>query len=261
MRSKGFTLFETMITITIFSVLMIIVFSCWTEFQKVFIKNEGKQDANVQFVNVYRNIDKVVSSSSVRLFSCCDDTTLASIGMPTHENLRWSSFLISRNNHQLDGEPVYRQETGGSRRLIIYNTCVVFLLHYNSGCCGSFSQCPHKSLYRYIFPIDDSDGGVNNEIYFSSGYPWGVHFKQILTGSVENILSNHNAIPHSVVENNIVNFRVDKQDDKLQYYLDVLRIKDAERHFQIGSKNLIDPDDETKKFLEHLSWISIPNNT
>ena len=50
-----------------------------------------------------------------------------------------------------------------------------------------------------------------------------------------------------------------------------LRINDAERHIQIGSIKLTDrlnpeteyeiTDEATKKYIENLSWISIPSNT
>ena len=58
MKSKGFTIIETMVSITIFSILMAIVFGAWSEFQKIAFKHEGKNDTNITFVNVYKNIDK-----------------------------------------------------------------------------------------------------------------------------------------------------------------------------------------------------------
>lgn len=70
MFKKGFTILETIISVTIFSVLMAIIFGAWSEFQKISIKNEGKQDTNINFVNIYRNIDKYVTSSTIRLFQC-----------------------------------------------------------------------------------------------------------------------------------------------------------------------------------------------
>ena len=54
---------------------------------------------------------------------------------------------------------------------------------------------------------------------------------------------------------------INKIDDKFQFNLSILRINDAERHFQIGTRNLITPDSETRKYMEYLSWISIPSNT
>ena len=70
MKSKGFTIIETMVSITIFSILMAIVFGAWSEFQKIAFKHEGKNDTNITFVNVYKNIDKYITSASTQLFQC-----------------------------------------------------------------------------------------------------------------------------------------------------------------------------------------------
>ncbi len=289
MYKKGFTLFETMVSIGIFSVLMMIVFTCWTEFQKISIKNAGKQDTNVTFVNVYRNVDKIVSSANVRLFKHYSDA--ADLNIAGFERVRWFAFLLSRSNNQLDGQVVYRNiylcnsETPHSMldvpasgacptcgatcdadhplpQRIIYNTCVVYRIYY-PGCCDGFQNCPHKSLYRYVFSVPN--------IYFASGSNSGTNFKNILNNDVRAVLINRNARPFSVIANNIVDLKIRKNDDKIRFFLRLLRINDAERHFQIGTKQLTDinpateydipEDNEAKNFVEDLSWISVPSNT
>ena len=283
MNKKGFTILETMISVSIFSVLMIIVFSCWTEFQKVALKNEGKHDTNITFVNVYRNIDKYVSSSSVRLFRHYTDSAL--LGVSGHENKRWFAFLVSRENNQLDGKPIYKKvptdkkDSEGNQKYLsermIYNTCVMYLLRYKSGCCGGFQNCPHKSLYRYVFNIVGTENiSADYGIYFGNNYRYGVIFnsdviqKKVLT-ILQNPESNSIAKP-SVIQNNIVDLKIKKNDDKVQFYLKVLRINEAERVFTIGTRQLTNlnlteeftsSDTELKKYIEDLSWISIPSNT
>ena len=289
MRKKGFTILETMISVTIFSVLMIIVFSCWTEFQKVALKNEAKHDTNIQFVNVYRNIDKIVSSSSVRLFQYYWGDNPAK---GAFQYRRWFAFLLSRRDNKLDGKLAYdniyfcktkdcpyyfigkdqptecpqcheHNFSKYSQRLI-YNTCVVYLLYYKQGCCGSFQNCPHKSLYRYVFQIQPT--------YFANNKIWGDNFLSLLDNQVKNIVANptSNSISkYSVIENNIVDIKIIKEDDKIRFDLSLLRINDAERHFKIGTKQLTSldptaeftPDTEVKKYMENISWISVPGNT
>ena len=152
MIKKGFTLFETMISVTIFSVLMIIVFNCWMEFQKVSVKNEGKQDTNIKFVNIYRNIDKYVSSSNIRYIKYYSQPNLPSEFKNNEcKKKRWIAFLLSRQIDDVNkvdlGKTMnynkYRKDT------LVYNTVLLYLLDYKSGCCGSFENCPHKNLYRY----------------------------------------------------------------------------------------------------------------
>ena len=263
MIKKGFTILETMVSVGILSVLMIIVFTCWTEFQKVSLKSEGKQDTNITFVNVYRNIDKIVSSSSVRLFRYYGDDYLG-LG---NKNLRWFAFMLSRNGNQLDGLPRYEQVEVGSNnkpKYLIYNTCVLYLLHTpNDSCEGGFDNCPHKSLRRYVFPTE--------EINFKTSGVLARFRDNIIKGQVNNILINPNSATFSVIENNIVDLKLHKESDKVQFFLRIMRINDAERHIKIGSIKLTDrlnpeteyeiTDEATRNYIENLSWISIPSNT
>ena len=274
MNKKGFTLFETMVSVTIFSVLMIIVFNCWTEFQKVSLKNEGKHDTNIQFANVYRNIDRVVCSSSTRLFKCYSDSSVPT-EISTHQNKRWFAFFVSRTGNNLDDDfyydsPKYEEEVvkleDGAKKTekisremplrIIYNTVVVYLLHYKDNCCGDFKYCPHKSIYRYVYK-------AKNDIYFGNVTlcNWGLNFQEELQSSVNAILSNPDSKPYSIIENNLVDMTIEKTDDKFKFVLTVLRENDAERHFQIGTRDLVNANAETKKYIENLSWVSIPSNT
>ena len=275
MNKKGFTILETILSVTIFSVLMAIVFGAWTEFQKVSLKNESKQDTNVTFVNVYRNIDKIVSSSSVRLFRSYLDDTPGYLNFE-HTNLRWFAFLLSRHNQQLDGKPIYKipkklnngvEEDATTSEVLVYNTCVVYLLHTPNDNCGGFQNCPHKSLRRYVFSTTQSS--TYDEIYFGGDENLVLkNFRlKVLEGTnaitVKNILDHPDSttFPFSVIENNIVDLRIEKTDNKIRFFLTVLRMNDAGKHFEIGKKDLITPDNETKKYIENLSWISIPNNT
>ena len=272
MNKKGFTILETMVAVAIFSLLMIIVFSCWTEFQKIALKNEAKQDINVQLVNIYRNIDKSISSASIRLFQLYSDTSKINIG---HKDRRWFAFMISRKDGQLDGEFLYQAKDASFKRLI-YNTIVIYLLYYKEGCCEKFENCPHKSLFRYVI-------SSSKEIYFGSpitpanldGCDWGSVFEDDILPQVANVINSPFSESHSVVENNIVDLQIKKYDDKIRFFLTLLRTSDAERHFTIGSKKLTtkdpenDPENpiftitnpELRKYMENLSWISVPSNT
>ncbi len=265
MNKKGFTLFETMVSIGIFSVLIIIVFNCWTEFQKVSIKNAGKHDTNITFVNVYRNIDKTVSSSSVRLFRYYGDDYLG-LG---HKDLRWFAFMLSRENNQLDEPPIYQtitethNGTAKTLKVLEYNTIVLYLLNTPNDDCSDFNNCPHKSLRRYILNsnIPINFRGNNNLASFRDS---------IIKGQVGAILANPNSATFSVIENNIVDLKLHKESDNVRFFLRIMRINDAERHFQIGTKQLTDkahPEteytitNEAINYVENLSWISIPSNT
>ena len=77
------------------------------------------------------------------------------------------------------------------------------------------------------------------------------------------------ALP-SVIQNDIVDLKIKKSDDKVRFYLKLLRINEANRIFTIGTRQLTNfnlteefniTDPEVKKYIENLSWISIPSNT
>ena len=306
MKGKGFTLLETILSVTIFSVLMAIVFGAWSEFQKLSFKNEGKQDTNITFVNVYKNIDKYVTSSTVRLFQCyCEKNSYNSdVFAGAYKNRRWFAFLLSRDNYKLDGNLTYnpiinveneildstdsKKETPHkyNPQRLIYNTCVVYLLNYEPNHCDGFNYCPHKSLYRYVFKTDyDCYFGYDYDINYDAptitddksieNYRFTAtqKFKHELDTKVQQILEaplNNTIAQPSIIESNIIDLKINKNDEQIQFYLTLLRISDAERHFKFDNNhqltNLdsainINYDDEVKKYIETLSWISIPRNT
>ncbi|MBR0519155.1 hypothetical protein IJJ97_05130, partial [bacterium] len=82
------------------------------------------------------------------------------------------------------------------------------------------------------------------------------HVKSIVSSPISNSVARP-----SDLQNDIVDLTIDRIDDKIQFNLTVLRIKDAERHFQIGTRNLINATADTRKYIENLSWISTPSNT
>ena len=305
MHKKGFTIIEAVFTMAIYSLLMTIVFGVWTEFQKSFLKNEGKQDTNIKFIATYKNIDKYLSSSTMRLFKCFSEITVNNIEDTsydtdyfngTYKNRRWFAFLVSRSNNQLDGNLVYKnipKVPQGSvasptpeymTERLIYNTCILYLLYYKSGCCGGFEFCPHKCLYRYVFKTD-------YEIYF--GYDYDVNytnptsadedsahycsamtkFKNEIDNKIKLILQNplsNSVAPLSVVERDLVDLKIEKTNERVKFDLICLRINDAERHFKFGTNHRLtnlnssaelNYDNEVKKYIETLSWVTIPRNT
>ena len=203
-----------------------------------------------------------------------------------YKHRRWFAFLISRENNQLDGNLKYEtvedvtDTTKVQPQRLIYNTCVLYLLNYKEDCCDGFDNCPHKSLYRYVFKTDyDTYFGYNYDKSYTGNdehyYTGTDKFKDELDNKVklilENPVSNSVAKPY-VVENNLVDLKIDKNDKQIIFYLTVLRISDAERHFKFGKQHPLTSlnsseefkfkdKDEAKKYIEFLSWASIPRNT
>ncbi len=294
MKSKGFTILETMVSITIFSVLMAIVFGAWSEFQKIAFKHEGKNDTNITFVNVYKNIDKYVTSSAAQLFQCYNENNVFDDATNNqYENMRWFAFLLSRENNRLDDKikyatipnvheslakpteaPIYF-----SQPFLIYNTCVLYLLRYEPNHCKGFNYCPHKTLYRYVFPTSQEcnleypyDMNHNptsndpNEHLFNAQQKFKIEIDTNVRAILDNPINNTVTRP-SIIEKNIVDLQINKNDEQIRFDLTLLRIADAERHFEIGTDHQLTNfhapnsyDDKVKKYIESLSWVSTPKN-
>ena len=295
MSKKGFTLIETIFSLTIFSLLMTIVFGAWIEFQKIAFKHEGKKDTNVNFINVYKNIDKYVTSSSTQLFQCyAQNDVFDAATNNKYENLRWFAFLISRENHRLEDKIKYDYVQNVHESLIaeppgtivnfpkpflIYNTCVVYLLYHETNHCSGFNYCPHKSIYRYVFPTTyecnlEYQYDINhnptsndpNEHLFNAQQKFKIEIDTHVRAILEDPINNEIRQP-SLIEKNIVDLRIDKNDEQIRFDLTLLRISDAERHFEFGTAHQLTNftiansyDDEVRKYIEPLSWISTPKN-
>ena len=298
MKSKGFTIIETMVSITIFSILMAIVFGAWSEFQKIAFKHEGKNDTNITFVNVYKNVDKYITSASTQLFQCYnknnvfDDATNSQ-----YENMRWFAFLLSRENNRLEDRIQYAtipnvhasiadriENPPGSvinfsQPVLIYNTCVLYLLRYEPNHCKGFNYCPHKTLYRYVFPTSQEcnleypyDMNHNptsndpNEHLFNAQQKFKIEIDTNVKAILEDPINNAVAKP-SIIEKNIVDLQINKNDEQIHFDLTLLRISDAERHLELGTEHQLTNfnatnsyDEKVKKYIESLSWISTPKN-
>ncbi len=243
--SKGFTLLEALIVTVVFGALMSVIFYAMNSFQKASLKAGAKQDINGQIARIYRDINKNVSGGTAIYFEFYDNGSNHDISSINSNKFsvekRWFVFPVSRvsNSSQMN-------YTGN----IIYNKMILYFLYY-PGCCNGFNNCPHKSLYRRTY-----------DCYITGGVALRNPMKNLASQSVlesKMSLSDWNGL-HKVDEG-IVDLTVSQRDDIITFNLTLLRLEDAARHIDIGTKNLVSPDQETKKYLETISWNSVPENT
>ncbi len=259
MKFKGFTLLETLVSIAVFTALMTIVFNAWITFQRTALKNEGKQDANSQCIKIYRDVNKYLSSSSIRYFECYN-----SFGSSQDAGKRWFAFLLSRKKDEAAAYPDlfapmdYEQMT--TSPILVYNTLMVYRLIYKNGCCNNFDCCPHKVLGRRAFYAKEPIYVGKTSYKFSSE----------LQENLQYAIASEDIKDYVVVENNIIDLTVNQDDDRVSFYLSTLRIADARREFEFGTVPLtseasgnqnFQASDKAKNYLENLSWITVPGNT
>lgn len=264
MRKRGFTLFETIVALAVFSLVMLIVFEAWHKFQKTSEKNDAKQGANYKTVRVYKDINKYLSCGSVRYFEHYNGADV-DFGGESLKSKRWFAFLVSRNLEGIGGyqekidmsESInYSQKSNGDMS-IAYNACMVYFLDY-PGCCKGFNNCPHKTLMRKVFKTKEN-------IY--TGKTSYTFIKELRDNLQKQISDPAGA---TVVETEIVDLKTRQEDDRIKFNMTILRIPEAQRVFELGSEQLTssDPDKEyeiknekVKKYVENLSWITVPGNT
>lgn len=263
-----------LLSLTLFSVVMVITFNAWTEFMKISLKNETKNDANSKLINIYKDVNRFLSASSMIYFESAReviaDVSSGVAGLDNAEYMqkRWFFFLISRDYSYIEGNnissPIDYSPKSNNSRAMMYNTGVLYYLDIpDNDKCNGFEFCPHKVLKRKIWRLSQS-------IY-----------KDKTTYTFPNELSrlssrfNDSSIPYHIVERDIVDLWSYQQTGKVHFHLVVLREQEAMKMFDVGTERLtntkiveyvpsgkyIPVSDKASKYVEELSWTTIPGNT
>ncbi len=252
-KRAGFTLLETMISVALFGVIMIILFGAVNNFLKAWLKEYAKQNISSQFVSIYRAVDSDVTLTSYSFFR--DYTNPEANGAESEK--RWFLFPISSPGITDDGYPVWE-------RLVVYSLRIP-----KNDKCSSSACCPHKQLIRHEIELDRvprmselSNGSfyADLEIYMSI-------ITIILNSSANdkiNLLSTPRFVTVRdvrVIASDIVDIKLNSENyTRVVFDITLLRILDAQKSITIGSENLLEPSDTSKRFIEETSWVTLTNN-
>lgn len=272
MKHKGFSLLELLFSMAVFSVVTVITFNAWTAFMKASVKNETKNDANSKLLTIYKDVNRFLSASSLIYFESArevsDDTSspVAGLDGDEYKKKRWFFFLISRDFSSNDGNglssPINYKPQSNNSNALMYNTAVLYYLDMpENDTCDGFEYCPHKRLNRKTWKL-------GQDIYKDKKtYTFSSELRKLQSRFSDN------SIPAHIVERDIVDLWSYQLDSKVNFHLVVLREDEAKREFQMGKEKLTNISiteysstaqnisSKASKYVEELSWISIPGNT
>lgn len=276
-RNYGFTLMETMISLALFGMLMVVLFGAVNGFQRNWLKEYAKQNVNAQFVRAYRSIDLDVQGTNTTFFH--DYTNTES---PKEVGRRWFMFPISKS----DATSISGVTSDGYP---LWTHIVVYHLEQppkDSLCPQDHKEtlndfCPHKLLIRHEIRLNApprttelGETGCNTYMReFAKKIPEIIASRPrsfiTLNPSPPNLVSgDYEVVDRRVIETDIVDLSVDSSyDRRVQFNLKVLRIIDAQKYIRIGATSLVEvtPEgskikEEAKKYIEETSWITLTNN-
>jgi len=233
-RFRGVTLLEMMIGISMFMLLMVVLFGIFNAFLRNWRAAEARDEVHRKFLRFSNNIEKELVKSDIETVRC---------GM--EKDRGWVAF---KTNIDINGNPVCdNQGYPVWKRSIIYYT----IRPEEDSCSPSGTDkdliCPHKFLIRK--DIDDpnatnSDGDVKKYL--------------TLTLTVDDAKSEGNIIYVKPVNTNILELYAHKDSRQVYVHLSILRITEARRQLQIGIV-LLDGD-KAKLFINRFVWCAMPQN-
>lgn len=261
-EKNGFTLLETLLSTTIFSIIVIATFSLTSSFFKSFAYQTAEQEANSEILKAYKAIQRDVIMSDLRYLY-----TYQTEG--THRKNRWF-FLPSPS----DSSGLIQ----GGKNKLYWNKIIVYYLDIPQDGCSDddyeepFKYCPHKKLIRLTYDYSGSSEGnifaKGAYVFFESlsgillpiendkvslRYPEslncnvnGVRFEGLFQFSDAKIISSNILDLENMIEENSLNIR---------FSIKVVKLKEINKRVAIG-----DTDLSNSEFLESRDWILTSKN-
>lgn len=231
---RGVTLLEMIVSISMFMILMVIVFAIFNSFLKYWRAAEARDEVHRTFLRFSSNIDKELIKSDIETVRCGTD-----------KDKGWITF---KTNIDSNGDPYCdRQGYPIWKRCIIYYTIRPKEDTCSPSGAGKDLICPHKFLIRK--DIDDpnavnSDGDVEKYLTF--------------TLTIDEAKSEGKIIHVKPVGLNVLELYAHKDSTQVYVHLSVLRITEAQKILPIGITSL--DSDAAKQFVNRFIWCALPQN-
>lgn len=231
-KIRGFTLFEAICAITIFSLLMILIFSTMNSFTKAWKKASSRQNVNRQFTVIYKTMNKDISISSLPDFIFYNEIS-------DSQPIKWFVFPSA-----VDQYGVYHYDNDGYAHWL--KTVLYYLIRPDDCDCISYDCCPHKMLIRKEL----SDVYTYDQDIYSIIQPH-LNLDMKIKGNVQNT---------RLVEKDIYDINLKRHLQYLSSEVIVLRIEDARGSVSIGTQELSKLVEEKSKFINTIKWNIIAKN-
>ena len=141
MKNRGITLIETLISVTVFGIIMIVMFQMSSSFFKLFHESSSQQDMNSAFIKAYAQIKKdFMTTSGTYTYSYNEK-----FNNDTYKNIknRWILFPVATDQ---DGHFHSEGKSFNWKRVFIY-----YLECTNQNCkeCSKLFSTPEDLYKKY----------------------------------------------------------------------------------------------------------------
>ena len=220
---------DTILSIAIFSVATLVLFSFMNEFIKVYNKQDEKSSTNTKFTKAYRTIDEDLSLASTDYFDFYGEKD---VDRECRKH-RWFLYANAQNKSSVNTDKI------GS---IQWDKITLFYLVKPKDGCTDYEYCPHKSLMKAEYYLTNlSQKTLDNTI------------NTIVTKKLKNFLVLPGETYPTIKEtefkgitkvcDGLIDLRINYYRGYCKFELYALRESEAKKHISIGNVKLLDYDD------------------
>lgn len=270
MKNKGFTLFETLISIVIFGITSVLMFQMSSRFFQLFTTSSSKQSVNNKFIKAYKHMQKDLAITDSRyvytykMYLTNVPTKWMLFPIPTDNNglingegnkFSWKRICFyyltcsnsdcpeckKKNYHQINEDDVSKQNSKfcSDKNLIrlVYDYFGTNDPNYLSEVLSTISN----NISSYTLPFDSNNFSSNTVTfdikgYSSASYPYPIQFVE------KRIIAND--IMDMDIETDLYNITVD---------MSTVRKEDIKKEVNYGTTDFT--TNKNSKFVEKINFI------
>ena len=240
-RILGFSLMETMISVAVFGVIMLLIFQISNVFFKTWRKQDEQQDINRDFIKIYISINRELSRSDTGYIACYDND-----GTGADVEKKWFLFPVATddgNTIQCDGDGLINWT-----KIIIY-----YLIPPKDDDCPSVAKCTHKRLIRASYAFKSP-----NALRFGTETPLDLFVKNVSKVLVDPSskypdIKGLTFIDSKLIAQNLLNFSMTcKRKGRVEFKMDMVKLEDAKKSVNIKTFDF--NSTEGRRYIESLGW-------
>ena len=259
---NGFTLFETLVSVITFGIIMILMFDMSSHFFKLFTTSEARQSMNSKFIKIYNQIQKnLLITDLMYVYTYKTDFTFM--------KSRWLFFPVPTDKNSIvKGEG----NTFNWQRLYIY-----YLICTNTNC----PECPSKSntqkdTYKYcsdkqLIQLIYDYVGKNDNYFFSTATSkiadhisdYTLPYNSIFPVNIEFNIEGENSDIAKFVEKKIIATDILDMDIKdtltnITITISAVRKEEIKKELNYGQADFT--KEPASKFVDKMEFTVTPKN-
>lgn len=260
MKSKGISLIETLVSVTVFGIIIVVMFQMSSAFFKLFNSASSRQDMNKTFIKAYNQMQKdFITTSGKYIYSYNQK-----FNDDTYKNIknRWIVFPVATNqegNFQGEGSSF-----NWKRIFIYYLNCT------NESCseCNKeflnpedlYKYCSDKELIRITYNYNGSDDKSDFSLYL---YDMILNHLNSCLINHEDIVDGKEVIfkfvEKKVLARNIFDMNISPNKTNITIILSSIRINEAKKEVSYGKTDFT--QEPNTKFVDKIEFVIHARNS